>query len=86
MSGCAVCVYDLYVEAKAVYSKELAGALTILQERRVPKELWPQEIVKLAESSKPNSATSSGSFEDDGPLDATMKAFVELEKRLKGNS
>lgn len=83
MSGCAICVYDLYIEAKAAYSKALAASLTAPDEQRVPKSLWPKEVLALSKRPRDLRQTSSVSFEDDGPLDATMKAFMELEKRLK---
>lgn len=88
MSGCAVCVYDIYIEATAAYSKALAQSLTSLEELKVPKSLWPKEVLALSKQSNDGDPTfqTSTSFEDDSPLDATLKAFMELEKRLKKSS
>ncbi|KAF8318633.1 hypothetical protein DL93DRAFT_2075474 [Clavulina sp. PMI_390] len=89
MSGCAVCVYDLYIEAKAAYSTALSNALTELREQDVPREDWPAEVIALdaklnSSGSKSGAAVdSSAVFEDEGPLDATLRAFMELEKKLK---
>lgn len=79
MSGCAVCIYDLYMEAKEGYRQSLRTALTQLEEKGVPKELWPVEVVALAEKRK-----SHPDLEEQGEEDPTMKAFLELERRLKG--
>jgi hypothetical protein len=86
MSGCAICVYDLYIEAKAAYSKALAASLTALEEQSVPKSLWPKEVLALSKQPGDPRQTPSASLEDDGPLDASIKAFMELEKRLKKSS
>lgn len=86
MSGCAVCVYDLYIEAKAAYSHSLTTALTALQQQSVPKTSWPEDVLALAERSNGKEVTASAVFDGEEPLDATMRAFIELEKRLKGKA
>lgn len=90
MSGCAVCVYDLYLESKAAYAQGLTAALGELQKQDVPKEVWPDEVIALSvrkNKSKDASVQETNDSivwsDDDSPLDASMKAFQELERRLK---
>ena len=66
MSGCAVCIYDLYFESKQAYRASLVSALTKLQHMRVPPDTWPKELIALHESraraeTHPNAAASSSS-------------------------
>jgi len=102
MSGCALCVYDLYIEAKSTYTKALSTSLTSLKERNVPASLWPKEILTLSKkqsngtrtadtdaSSSSETASIQDEDEEDGDdrkVDASVKAFMELEKRLKKSS
>ena len=89
MSGCAVCIYDLYLESKASYSEALLKALDELEKRKVNRSLWPNEVIALW--NKQNGTKDGLSVDgmvrekdvDEDPLDATMQAFLELEKRLK---
>lgn len=108
MSGCAVCVYDLYIEAKSTYTQALSTSLTSLKEHNVPSSSWPKEVLILSKkqsndaratadaaaddassSSKPVSfqdEEDEDGDDDDRNVDASMKAFMELEKRLKKSS
>lgn len=107
MSGCAVCVYDLYIEAKSTYTQALSTSLTSLREHNVPSSSWPKEVLILSKkqsndarataadadvsfSSEPVSfqdeEDEDGDDDDDRNVDASMKAFMELEKRLKKSS
>src|ERR1700733_285060 len=103
MSGCALCVYDLYIEAKSTYTKALSTSLNSLKEHNVPASLWPKEVLVLSKkqsnsaraaaaaadaSSPPEPASFQDEDEedsDDRKVDASMKAFMELEKRLKNS-
>lgn len=71
MSGCAVCVYDLYDEARTDYKKSVESLRSSLRLLNVPEDTWPQNIQtaprKLTERKK----------------SVTMSAFEELEMRLK---
>ena len=103
MSGCALCVYDLYIEAKSTYTKALSTSLNSLKEHNVPASLWPKEALVLSKkqsnsaraaaaadvSSPPEPASFQDEDEEDSydrKVDASMKAFMELEKRLKKSS
>ena len=41
MSGCAVCVYDLYEEAMGRYREEVAGVRERLRRMGVGEDEWP---------------------------------------------
>lgn len=88
MSGCAICIYDLYMDAKQSYRQSLLAALSQLEHKRVDEALWPEEIVALSRKRKASSKANAGNpvEQDDGEedMDPTMKAFLELERRLKG--
>ena len=53
MSGCAVCIYDLYFESKQAYRATLASALTKLEQMRIPPDTWPKELIALHNSHTP---------------------------------
>ncbi|KAG9125737.1 hypothetical protein FRC07_006422 [Ceratobasidium sp. 392] len=75
MSGCAVCVYDLYLSSLEDYKQSLLSARSQLQSRFVPLSEWPDEV----REAQPQ--------DDEQPLDSlnldpSMKAFLILEKKL----
>jgi len=76
MSGCAVCVYDLYESVLEDYRDALSSAHYELVSKGVPRNLWPEDI-RLLEGGK-NAARAHMS-----PASASMDAFKELERRLK---
>lgn len=95
MSGCAVCVYDLYLEAKACYVQALFKTLDKFEEQGTSQVLWPDEVMRLRTKRQDGKGKSVNAFvedvvgeehEDESPLDATMKAFLELEKELQSTS
>lgn len=69
------------MEAKADYVFSLQAALIALRDRNVAESLWPPEVVSLVE--KERGGESGVLLGDDGPIDAAMRAFMELERRLK---
>ncbi|KAF8526603.1 oxidoreductase-like protein [Hysterangium stoloniferum] len=76
MSGCAICVYDLYLGSLETYREELASMRATLQRQNVPVSEWPEEI--RAGNNRP----------DDGQdpsveLDVSLSAFAQLEKALR---
>lgn len=76
MSGCAVCVYDLYEDALETYRDELSLTHREFISKNIPKALWPMEIKQLEESGRSKKKVmSTGS--------ASMDAFKQLELRLK---
>ncbi|KAF9511937.1 hypothetical protein BS47DRAFT_1346080 [Hydnum rufescens UP504] len=65
MSGCAVCIYDLYLESKQAYRTTLASALAKLEQMHVPRDTWPEEVRALR-SSPPAASVPSGSGSGSG--------------------
>jgi hypothetical protein len=79
MSGCAVCVYDLYLSSLEDYKHDLITTQTQLRDRSVPVSEWPDEIRQANVTSQNNQPL------DDLGLDPSMKAFLLLEKKLGQN-
>lgn len=44
MSGCAICVYDLYNEALLAYDKDIASLRSALAERGITESEWPSQL------------------------------------------
>jgi len=44
MSGCAVCVYDLYEELLAAYNTEVEALRKALTDMKIPASEWPAHI------------------------------------------
>lgn len=44
MSGCAICVYDLYNEALEAYDKDIASLRSALVERGIAESDWPSQL------------------------------------------
>ncbi|KAI0790374.1 oxidoreductase-like protein [Abortiporus biennis] len=75
MSGCAVCVYDLYQEALEDYQNSLSSLRTSLKGINIPEDQWPQQIRLPAGGTK--------SSQKPRERDVALSAFEELERRLK---
>ena len=69
MSGCAVCVQDLYVEALDEYTKALATLRTSLGLLNVPEDKWPPEV-------------RTGNYVPAPKKNVALSAFEELERQL----
>jgi hypothetical protein len=81
MSGCAVCVYDLYLSSLEDFKRDLATLRTRLRGQSVPVAEWPEELRREEDKER------SDQEEMEDPLnslnlDASMKAFLILEKKL----
>lgn len=72
MSGCAVCVYDLYEESRAAYKESLASLRSTLLSANIPESEWPLRL----QTSTPSTRTDTNK----GPV---LSAFEELERKLK---
>ncbi|TFY53131.1 hypothetical protein EVJ58_g9622 [Rhodofomes roseus] len=74
MSGCAVCVYDLYAAALEDYKHALDALHSALQARGVPEREWPVEVARkdVAEEKTPKSSHN-----------VALSAFEELERSLR---
>ena len=70
MSGCAVCVQDLYVEALDEYKKTVESLRTSLTLLRVPETEWPSTIRTGNNLPAPKKS-------------AALSAFEELERQLE---
>ncbi|KAK3811188.1 MAG: oxidoreductase-like protein [Benniella sp.] len=80
MSGCAHCIYDIYEEDRQEYKQKLAKVLEEIEKAGLPP---PPNVSTGSDGS--NSADGNKSNEDDSDMDPSMKAFLELERKLKGS-
>ncbi|KAH8829199.1 oxidoreductase-like protein [Flagelloscypha sp. PMI_526] len=74
MSGCAVCVYDLYEEELQSYKGALATLRASLTSSKIPETEWPQSIrpsYTVKQKARPIAEVS-------------MNAFAAFEASLKG--
>ncbi|KAF8438867.1 hypothetical protein L210DRAFT_3403529 [Boletus edulis BED1] len=78
MSGCAVCVYDLYEEALTAYKDSVITLRTALAARHMPETEWPAHI----RTGKATHADSSHATADK-TKGAVLDAFEEMERALK---
>ncbi|KAF8879710.1 hypothetical protein BD779DRAFT_1446767 [Infundibulicybe gibba] len=76
MSGCAICVYDLYNDALDTYTESLARVRGSLAAMRVPEAEWPPQLRAGAKSE-----AGSGSGGSAGAR--SLSAFEELERALQ---
>ncbi|KAI0249753.1 hypothetical protein BJV78DRAFT_1224578 [Lactifluus subvellereus] len=72
MSGCAVCVHDLYQESLDAYRTSVASVRVSLTAMKVPVEQWPETIRPKPEGRTPLPASS-----------VSLSAFEEMERALK---
>lgn len=64
MSGCAVCVLDLYAEALDEYKQALDTLRTSLNALKIPEDQWPEEIRPTKTPKKITKSTMLGAFEE----------------------
>ncbi|KAL1718335.1 oxidoreductase-like protein, partial [Schizophyllum commune] len=72
MSGCAVCVYDLYEEALQAYKDSLTSIRAGLVQMGVPESQWPERLREKA----------SKAAKVERPIDISRNAFEEMERSL----
>lgn len=72
MSGCAVCIYDLYEDSLFTYKASLASLRAQLKSMGVPQSEWPPRV-----RSSPSSHASQRS------PNTSLDAFEAMEKALK---
>jgi len=75
MSGCAVCVYDLYQESLDAYKSAVASVRASLASMGVPMEQWPENI-RLDSETKTSPPISLSAFEE---MERELKARREAE-------
>ena len=77
MSGCAVCVYDLYEDALATYKEEVVALRAALAAQDIPETEWPVHICTRTREDNRGDATAPQARS--GVLDA----FEEMERALQ---
>lgn len=74
MSGCAVCVYDLYDESLTQYREAVQTLRTSLAAMNVPEHEWPEHIRTKSKKTKPVIPTQKT---------VSVDAFEEMERNLR---
>lgn len=70
MSGCAVCVYDLYEESMTAYKENVAALRNALVSMGVPEYEWPASIMSPTENIERKN-------------NVALSVFEEMERALK---
>jgi Oxidoreductase-like protein, N-terminal len=73
MSGCAICVYDLYEESISAYDVSVVQVRKALAEMGVKEQDWPASILP----------TSSGTVVQRTAQATARDAFEEMERALQ---
>ena len=76
MSGCAICVYDLYDEARTDYIQVMDKLRDDLAKLGVPESEWPADTRGDGEGSDPAPASKLSAS-------ASLSAFEQLELALR---
>ncbi|KAF9094972.1 hypothetical protein BGX29_009233 [Mortierella sp. GBA35] len=83
MSGCAHCIYDIYEEDRQEYKTRLAKILHEIAKAGLPPP--PNLNTKKGDGDGVSAGGGAQSTNDeDDDMDPGMKAFLELERKLKG--
>ena len=82
-SGCAHCIYDIYEEDRQEYKAKLAKVLDEISKAGLP----PPPNISNIKTGRGDSASigDAQSANDEDDMDPGMKAFLELERKLKGS-
>ena len=72
MSGCAICVYDVYEDSLLTYKASLVSLRTRLKSMGIPQSEWPSRI-----------GSSPASLAVQRPPNTSIDAFEAMEKALK---
>ena len=70
MSGCAICVHDLFTESMETYTKTLDSLREALRAKAVPEDEWPAQLVV------------SGTGAKVARKDVSLSAFEQMEMQL----
>lgn len=73
MSGCAICVHDLYQESLDTYNESISSLRASLSTLRIPEAEWPTDI-------QTNAANGQGEKKGSGSV--SLDAFAEMERAL----
>jgi hypothetical protein len=71
MSGCAICVHDLYLDALTAYDESVSSLRSSLSTLNIPEPEWPSNI------------TSGSALEDGRKHNVSEDAFAALERALQ---
>ncbi|KIJ63801.1 hypothetical protein HYDPIDRAFT_112762 [Hydnomerulius pinastri MD-312] len=77
MSGCAICVYDLYEDSLSAYKESVSALRSSLSALSIPESEWPAHIRTTKSAETPAAVTP------DKRKDAVLSAFEEMERTLK---
>lgn len=80
-SGCAHCIYDIYEEDRQEYKAKLAKVLDEISKAGLP----PPPNIKKREGDGASTGGAQSANDEDDDMDPGMKAFLELERKLKGS-
>lgn len=81
MSGCAVCVYDLYEESMDAYLDAIMAFCSSLSSLKIPQSKWPASIRRAQSSLSLDSLSPPDSGRQ--KKEVVMSAFEELERALE---
>ena len=76
MTGCAICVYDLYEDSLQSYDDSVEALQKNLRAQDVPESEWPESI-------RPDGKSGSNNSGGGGGKSPTLSAFEELERKLQ---
>lgn len=79
MSGCAVCVYDIYEAAREDYMRAVDTLRAALDERGIPEREWPEGIRRR----KAKNAAAQAEPKQESPREAITNAFEAFERALR---
>ncbi|EJD05443.1 uncharacterized protein FOMMEDRAFT_165862 [Fomitiporia mediterranea MF3/22] len=79
MSGCAVCVYDLYDEAEEAYENALGTLRAALFKKSIPENTWPAQIRRGRQGA---SDRNLAVHDPAKARQVTLSAFEQLELQL----
>jgi Oxidoreductase-like protein, N-terminal len=72
MSGCAICIHDLYLDALAAYHESVSSLRMSLSALDIPESEWPSNI-----------QTSGVESKEERKSDVNTDAFLALERSLR---
>ena len=72
MSGCAICVHDLYLDALSTYDESVSSLRSSLSALNIPEPEWPSDIKSTSIESNEKKKSN-----------ASIDAFMALERALK---
>ena len=82
MSGCAICVYDLYEESLEAYENSLNTLISNLDALGIPEHEWPESIRPSNVTNNAETSGESGSGAGERKAQV-LSAFEELERSLQ---